>query len=118
MPVSGNSFLKIADWLHEQDSCVEEIKFRTYVNRTYYSIFHITKAFLLDNLLINNPKANHREVIERLKLEDELLGNEMMDFFEQRKEADYILTRDLSEKRADRLVRDMKKFIDDLYDGN
>jgi uncharacterized protein (UPF0332 family) len=110
MSVSGNSFLKFADWLQEQESCNDEIKFRTCVNRAYYCIFHITKEFLLEKFLIVNRKASHREVIEQLKLEDELLGDKLYDFFEQRKEADYILGVDLNKKRAERLVKEMAEF--------
>lgn len=110
MSVSGNSFLKFADWLQKQDSCDDEIKFRSCVNRAYYCIFHITKEFLLEGFFIRNRKASHQEVIEKLKLENEELGNKLYDFFDQRKEADYILDVDLSKKRAERLVRDMGKF--------
>ena len=110
MSVSGESFLKFADWLQKQDSCDDEIKYRSCVNRAYYGIFHITREFLLEKFLLANRKANHHEVIERLKLEDEYLGSKLYNFFEERKEADYIISIDLSKKRAERLVRDMANF--------
>jgi len=117
MSVRGESFLKFADWLQEQESCDEEIKYRSCVNRAYYCIFHITKEYLLEKFLLTNRKASHHEVIEKLKLEDEYLGNLLDKFFLCRKEADYDLGVDLSKRRAERLVRDMAKFPIELNDN-
>lgn len=118
MSVSGDSFQKFADWLQTQDSCNDEIKFRSCVNRAYYSIFHTTKAALFKKFLLRNQKANHRDVIERLKLEDEFLGNKLYNFFNERKRADYDLNIDLSPKKAERLVKEMKKFSQELNDSD
>jgi len=117
MSVSGKSFLELANWLQQQTSCEDEIKYRSCVNRAYYCLFHITKEYLLRSFLTNNPKANHQEVIQLLKQEDELLGNKLYYFFEERKKADYSIHRDLSKKKAERLVRDMETFPQELNEN-
>lgn len=118
MSISCDSFQKFTDWLQEQDSCDEEIKYRSCVNRAYYCIFHFTKESLLEKMLIMNPRANHHEVIEKLKLEDELLGNKLYYFFDERKNADYNLGADLSKKKAIRLVQKMKNFPNELKESD
>ncbi len=114
MSLSGSTFIDFTEWLQEQDSCKSEIGFRSCVNRAYYGAFHITKDYLIKSFSIINSEASHREIIKKLKREDEFLGNKLYMFFEERKDADYMLGKPLSQKKAERLVKDIKIFIKEL----
>jgi len=109
MPVSGDAFLRFADWLQEQDSCKSEIKSRSLANRAYYGAFHITKDFLA-----MDERADHRDVIDQLKIRSEYLGDRLYDFFEKRKEADYRLHYQFKPGRAVNMVSEIKDFLKDL----
>ncbi|VVB70821.1 Uncharacterised protein [uncultured archaeon] len=109
MPINGNAFLEFTEWLQRQTSCESEICSRCSINRAYYGAFHITKDFL-----IMDEKSGHRDVIRELKSRNEYLGNRLYDFFEERKDADYRLRYNFRRAKADRLVSEIKEFLEEL----
>lgn len=58
--------------------------------------------------------VKHKDVIEKLKLNDEYLGNRLSDFFEERNKADYELKYNISRTKAEKLLSDISEFTEEL----
>ena len=111
MAIDGSEFMDFTEWLQKQTSYNSEICYRCAINRAYYAAFHTTK-----NILSMGDRSNHGEVIKKLKLKDEYMGNQLEYFFEERKKADYRLGYQIRQSKATRLVTEIKEFLKDLSD--
>jgi uncharacterized protein (UPF0332 family) len=114
MPIKATEFLEFAEWAHKPDRCEKEIGYRCSISRAYYAAFHVAKEHLQ-----MDERAEHEEVIERLKdfdddFGDDELSGRLLDLKKKRKNADYRLSHNINRDMARKSLDKSRKFIEDV----
>jgi len=114
MPIEAKEFLEFAEWAHDPSRCNKEIGYRCSISRAYYAAFHVARKHLQ-----MDERANHKEVIERLKDFDDKYGDEelsgrLLDLKEKRKNADYRLSHNIKREMAYKFMKKSKEFIEEV----
>ena len=114
MPIDAREFLEFAEWAHDPTRCDKEIGYRCSISRAYYAAFHVAKKHLQ-----MDERANHQDVIEKLKEFDDIFGDDelsgrLMDLKEKRKNADYRLGNNIKREMARKFMDKSKKFIEEV----
>lgn len=114
MTIDAKEFLDFAEWAHDPSHCDKEIGHRCSISRAYYAAFHIARTHL--NM---GERANHQEVIEKLKDFDDIFGDDelsgrLMDLKEKRINADYRLSYKIKREMTSKFIGKCKEFIDEV----
>ena len=113
MAVQGKQFLDAACWIYQNNSKNEEICYRCSISRAYYAAFHITKKYFK-----LAPRTRHSDVVKVLKNEKRSIGEQLFLLKQERVDADYELSKNISQTSAVRSFDKAKKIIEYINKKN